>query len=118
MAVQLNHTVVHSQNKQESAEFLARILGIGPPGTFGHFVTVEVANGVSLDFDDAKDVRSRALRLPRRRRGVRSDLRARRARRGRSCTTPTRCTSSRARSTPATPDAASTSTVRKATTSR
>jgi catechol 2,3-dioxygenase-like lactoylglutathione lyase family enzyme len=58
MAVQLNHTVVHSHNKQESAEFLTRILGIGPPGTFGHFVTVEVANGVSLDFDNAEDVRS------------------------------------------------------------
>jgi len=76
MAVQLNHTVVHSHDKKESAEFLARILGIGPPGAFGHFVTVEVANGVSLDFDTPKRSRP-ALRLPRRGRGVRSDLRAR-----------------------------------------
>jgi hypothetical protein len=58
MTVELNHTVVHSHDKKESAEFLARILGIGPPGTFAHFVTVEVGNGVSLDFDDAADVRS------------------------------------------------------------
>ena len=58
MAVQLNHTIVHSPNKTESAAFLARILGLGPPGTFSHFVTVEVANGVSLDFDDSDRVRS------------------------------------------------------------
>lgn len=58
MAVQLNHTIVHSQHKQQSAEFLARILGLGPPGKFSHFVTVEVANGVSLDFDNTDRVRS------------------------------------------------------------
>ena len=58
MAVQLNHTIVHSSHKQESAEFLASILGLGPPGKFSHFVTVEVANGVSLDFDDADVVRA------------------------------------------------------------
>ena len=58
MTVQLNHTIVHSHDKKESAGFLARILGIGPPGVFGHFVTVEMGNGVSLDFDNAEDVRS------------------------------------------------------------
>jgi catechol 2,3-dioxygenase-like lactoylglutathione lyase family enzyme len=58
MTVQLNHTIVQSHDKQESAQLLARILGLDPPGEFGHFVTVEVANGVSLDFDDAEDVRS------------------------------------------------------------
>lgn len=57
MVVQLNHTIVHSANKKESAEFLAGILGLGPPGTFSHFVTVEVANGVSLDFDYSDQVR-------------------------------------------------------------
>jgi catechol 2,3-dioxygenase-like lactoylglutathione lyase family enzyme len=58
MAVRLNHTIVPSTNKRESAAFLARILGLKPPGTFGHFVTVEVANDVSLDYDDAAEVRS------------------------------------------------------------
>jgi catechol 2,3-dioxygenase-like lactoylglutathione lyase family enzyme len=58
MAVQLNHTIVHSRDKLASAEFLTRILGLDPPGTFGHFVTVEVANGVSLDYDDATEIRS------------------------------------------------------------
>jgi hypothetical protein len=59
MAVQLNHTIVQAYDKHESAEFLARILGLGPPQNAGHFVTVEVANGVSLDFDNVdNDVRS------------------------------------------------------------
>jgi catechol 2,3-dioxygenase-like lactoylglutathione lyase family enzyme len=58
MAVQLDHTIVPSTDKQSSAAFLARILGVAPPSVFGHFVTVEVANGVSLDYDDATDVRS------------------------------------------------------------
>ncbi len=58
MVAKLDHTIVASRDKQVSASFLARILGLGPPGTFGHFVTVEVGNGVSLDYDDATDVRS------------------------------------------------------------
>ncbi|HVB04854.1 MAG TPA: VOC family protein [Acidimicrobiales bacterium] len=58
MAVQLNHTIVHSRDKMAGATFLTRVLGLDPPGTFGHFVTVEVANGVSLDYDDAEEIRS------------------------------------------------------------
>ena len=58
MSVQLNHTIIKSRNKKVSAEFLSRLLGLEPPGTFGHFVTVEMANGVSLDFDDANEVTS------------------------------------------------------------
>jgi catechol 2,3-dioxygenase-like lactoylglutathione lyase family enzyme len=57
MAVQLDHTVVPSRDKKASAEFLARILGVGPPSSFGHFVTLEVDNGVSLDYDDATEIR-------------------------------------------------------------
>ncbi|MGH9057192.1 MAG: VOC family protein [Acidimicrobiales bacterium] len=57
MAVQLDHTIVPSRDKHASAHFLTRLLGLDPPGEFGHFVTVEVANGVSLDYDDATDVR-------------------------------------------------------------
>jgi extradiol dioxygenase family protein len=52
MPVLLNHTIVQAYDKHESAEFLARILGLEPPRSAGHFVTVEVANGVSLDFDN------------------------------------------------------------------
>ncbi len=57
MTVRLNHTIVHSRDKRASAAFLARILGLGTPGTFGHFVTVATGNDVSLDFDDASEVR-------------------------------------------------------------
>ena len=56
MVVQLDHTIVPSHDKHDAAGFLARILGIGPPTSFGHFVTLEVANGVSLDYDDSTDV--------------------------------------------------------------
>ncbi len=52
MAVQLNHTIVPVRDKQASADFLADILGLGPPKAFGPFVCVETANGVSLDYDD------------------------------------------------------------------
>ena len=52
MAVQLNHTIVRVRDKQESATFLAELLGVGPPVAFGPFLVVEVDNDVSLDFAD------------------------------------------------------------------
>ena len=58
MAVALNHTIVPSKDKHAAAAFLARILGLDPPDTFGHFVVVALANGLSLDFDDAEVVHS------------------------------------------------------------
>jgi len=58
MAVRLNHTIVKSRDKAVSAKFLARILGLAPPISFGHFLAVEVANGVSLDYDDTSEVSS------------------------------------------------------------
>ena len=51
MAVQLNHTIVPSRDKKVSAQFLTDILGLDPPSVFGHFVAVQVANGVTLDYD-------------------------------------------------------------------
>lgn len=56
MAVQLNHTIVRSRNKQAAAEFLAEILGLDAPKPFGHFATVQLANGVSMDYDDAEEI--------------------------------------------------------------
>jgi catechol 2,3-dioxygenase-like lactoylglutathione lyase family enzyme len=53
MTVQLNHTIVHARDKAVSAAFLSEVLGVGPPVPFGHFLVVEVDNGVSLDFIDA-----------------------------------------------------------------
>src|SRR4051794_13815112 len=58
MAVELNHTIVPSHNKKVSAQFLTDILGLDPPSVFGHFVAVQVANGVTLDYDNRDDVPS------------------------------------------------------------
>ena len=53
MTIELNHTIVHARNKDESARFLTEILGLPPAERFGHFLVVKTANGVSLDFMDA-----------------------------------------------------------------
>lgn len=50
MGVELNHTIVSSSDPQESAAFLADVLGLAAPTRFGPFMVVEAANGVSLDF--------------------------------------------------------------------
>ncbi|WP_457031895.1 VOC family protein [Kitasatospora sp. P5_F3] len=50
MAVQLNHTIIHALNAQQSAEFLAHILGLEVGTPWGPFVPVDTANGVTLDF--------------------------------------------------------------------
>ncbi len=52
MAVQLDHTIVFSRDKKSSAEFISTILGLAPPTPFGHFMSVELSNGVTLDYDD------------------------------------------------------------------
>ncbi len=58
MAVLLNHTIVPATDKKAGSEFIAEILGLGPPTAFGHFMCVETANGVSLDYDDRREVTS------------------------------------------------------------
>jgi extradiol dioxygenase family protein len=50
MAIELNHTIVHALDPAESAAFFAEVLGLSAPRPFGHFVVVQTANGVSLDF--------------------------------------------------------------------
>ncbi len=52
MSVHLNHTIVNVPNKRESAKFVAEILGLPAPFSFGPFLVVELGNGVSLDFAD------------------------------------------------------------------
>jgi catechol 2,3-dioxygenase-like lactoylglutathione lyase family enzyme len=55
MPVQLNHTIVAARDKREAASFLADVLGLTAPTTFGPFSVVQLANDVSLDFiDDAE----------------------------------------------------------------
>ena len=53
VAVQLNHTIVHARDSRSAARFVAEVLGLSEPTTFGPFQVVETANGVSLDFIDA-----------------------------------------------------------------
>lgn len=48
--IELNHTIVWTNDKTESAGFLAHILGRPAPQSFGHFLVVELDNDVSLDF--------------------------------------------------------------------
>lgn len=53
MSVELNHTIVHSKDKRESADFLAGILGLEAGAEWGPFVPLVLANGVTLDFATA-----------------------------------------------------------------
>jgi catechol 2,3-dioxygenase-like lactoylglutathione lyase family enzyme len=55
MPVQLNHTIVHTRDKQEAAEFFVSILGLSQPVPYGPFLTVACANGITLDFADHLD---------------------------------------------------------------
>ncbi len=52
MPIQLNHTIVNVNDKQQSATFLAELLGLAPPVPYGPFLVVQVDNDVSLDFAD------------------------------------------------------------------
>jgi catechol 2,3-dioxygenase-like lactoylglutathione lyase family enzyme len=52
MAIQLNHTIVPARDPLASAVFLAEILGRDKPARFGPFWTVELDNGVTLDFQE------------------------------------------------------------------
>jgi extradiol dioxygenase family protein len=54
MAVELNHTIVHTHDKRAEARFVAEVLGLPEPGSFGPFAVVELQNGVSLDFMDVE----------------------------------------------------------------
>lgn len=51
MPVELNHTIVASRDNTLSAQFLVRILGLADPEPFGHFLSVKLNNGVTLDYD-------------------------------------------------------------------
>ena len=54
MTVQLNHTIVWSSERKKAARFLAEILGLAAPVPFGPFETVQLANGVTMDFADSE----------------------------------------------------------------
>ena len=52
MAIDFNHTIVWSADRDASAVFVAEMLGLPAPGSFGPFAVVTTANGVNVDFAD------------------------------------------------------------------
>ena len=52
MAVKLNHTIVWCRDKERSSQYLAGMLGLPAPTSFGHFAVVTLDNELSLDFGE------------------------------------------------------------------
>jgi len=50
MNAQLNHTIVWCRDQVKSANFLTQVLGLPEPRRFLHFLVVDLANGVSMDY--------------------------------------------------------------------
>ena len=55
VAITLNHTIVPSRDKERSAAFLARIMGLPEPGRASHFVQVRINNHLALDYDNREN---------------------------------------------------------------
>ena len=55
MSIAFNHTIVAARDKRESAEFVAELFGLPNPEPFGHFLTVTLEHGASLDYVDVSD---------------------------------------------------------------
>jgi catechol 2,3-dioxygenase-like lactoylglutathione lyase family enzyme len=54
MSVKLNHTIVNVRDKRASANFFSEVFGVAKPVAFGsYFLSIQVANEVTLDFCDA-----------------------------------------------------------------
>jgi catechol 2,3-dioxygenase-like lactoylglutathione lyase family enzyme len=52
MPITLNHTIVPSHAKEQSAQFFARMFGLKYAGPVGHFAQVRVNDELALDWDD------------------------------------------------------------------
>jgi catechol 2,3-dioxygenase-like lactoylglutathione lyase family enzyme len=55
VTVALDHTIVPARDKQVSAGFLSRILGVPLAPPWGPFVPVQLGHGTTLDYVDAHD---------------------------------------------------------------
>ncbi len=58
MTISLNHTIVPSIDKTESAQFYSRIFGFEYIGAFSHFIVVRVNETLCLDFDNRETFHS------------------------------------------------------------
>ena len=56
MAIRLNHTIVAARDRDASATFLTKIMGLPPPTLLGPFAAVQVGD-TSLDYMDVKEYR-------------------------------------------------------------
>lgn len=56
--MELNHTIVPSNDKEASARFFAEIMGLDYEGITGHFAPVVVNSSLTMDFDNATEFRS------------------------------------------------------------
>ena len=52
MPITLNHTIVPSHDKEQSAQFFARMFGLKYAGPVGHFAQVRVNDDLALDWDN------------------------------------------------------------------
>lgn len=52
MPLHLDHTIVPAHDKEESAQFIARMFGLEYKGLWHHFAPVKVNDQLSLDFDN------------------------------------------------------------------
>src|ERR1700746_1972612 len=52
MAIVLDHTIVPAHDKEASARFLARILGLRYEGQLSHFAPLRINDTLTLDFDN------------------------------------------------------------------
>lgn len=55
MAIELNHTIVYATDRARAATFATEMLGLPEATPFGHFLVVNLANGVSLDYLETSD---------------------------------------------------------------
>jgi catechol 2,3-dioxygenase-like lactoylglutathione lyase family enzyme len=53
MAIDLNHTILRAHHSEQSARFLAEMLGLPAPRRWGPFQMVTTDNGANLDYMDA-----------------------------------------------------------------
>ena len=58
MAIVLDHTIVPARDKELSARFLARILGLAYEGPVSHFAPLRINDTLTLDFDNASTFES------------------------------------------------------------
>lgn len=50
MSIILNHTIVHSRDRDAAAKFFTEIFGLPDATPFGSFLAVRLGNDVTLDF--------------------------------------------------------------------